>query len=828
MPSGAPEGLCPGCLLQRGVAADSASHPHAQPFEPPSILELARLFPQYEILALIGKGGMGAVYKCRQPALDRMVALKILPPKTSTGTRFSERFNREARALARLSHPNIVAVHEFGQVEGLPYFVMEFVDGANLRQLERERRLAPREALAIIAQICDALQFAHDEGVVHRDIKPENVLIDRKGRVKIADFGLAKILDTAPADPSLTVEGQVMGTPQYMAPEQLEHPTDVDHRADIFSLGVVLYELLTGELPLGKFAPPSRKVEIDVRLDEIVLRALEKEPSQRYQRAGEMKSQVNTVNEPAGSQTLAANAVAWKPLLPNLAQHGAVAILVLAFFALCMPLLVRHISQSGNQHLPALTVFALGFTAFVRAFWYLLLPAYLGLDLAIMVALRRGGQKWLLLWSLGTHIGLVLLMAIAAIGAVLPGAGHAAVDEAAVPKYQALNAPFRVPVAGGSLELVALCDSEASDSDKVQFWLPNGERISDADVSFPSGSDIAQAEPSFRRFLAVRVEGMTNATRPVVVCDGVDLWAVGNAHRNGAYSTNDYFLTLGFRNTAKIVNLRIGIAAQTNSRYMADMCRIGYEPPANYSGWGTYNLHGLTWEVEIQDVEEIRGFLKILAYHTVREGWDTTLILLDKNEKEIPFVRGSRTAGNYCHINGECRISIDEIGAFYLRVRPIHWLELRNISLQPGTGTQVQYADLGTKSAKDSFQDDLYKSPKPNIRQTNTVDKASQLKLEYLENELKIVERKREVGVATPLDYERAKAARDIAAAQLKGDNLEAARVKLALAEIELKTVINMQSVGRATSDEVLRARLERDLAAAQLETERTNTATQQ
>lgn len=295
MPAGVLVGLCPGCLLDQGASTVTGGPPHGARFAPPSVEEVARLFPQLEVLGLLGAGGMGAVYKARQPALDRLVAVKILPPHDAHGLSFAERFNREARALARLSHPHIVAVHEFGQAGGMYYFIMEYVDGANLRQLEKTSRLAPREALQIIPQICDALQYAHDEGVVHRDIKPENVLIDRKGRVKIADFGLAKILDPDPEAARLTAEGQVMGTPHYMAPEQIERPLTVDHRADIYSLGVVFYEMLTGELPLGKFAPPSRKVEVDVRLDEIVLRALENDPARRYQHASEVKARVATV-----------------------------------------------------------------------------------------------------------------------------------------------------------------------------------------------------------------------------------------------------------------------------------------------------------------------------------------------------------------------------------------------------------------------------------------------------------------------------------------------------------------------------------------------------
>ncbi|HLP78869.1 MAG TPA: serine/threonine-protein kinase, partial [Candidatus Paceibacterota bacterium] len=299
-----PEGLCPACLLQQGIATE-AGVPAGQPaFIPPTIPELAKLFPQLEIIEPIGKGGMGAVYKARQPALDRFVALKILAPRPGNELDFGSRFSREARALARLNHPNIVAVYDFGQIGGLSYFIMEYVDGRNLRQVQQAGRLAPREALEIIPQICAALQFAHDEGIVHRDIKPENVLLDRKGRVKIADFGLAKILGQEAQDFRLTGAKDVMGTPHYMAPEQVEKPQEVDHRADIFSLGVVFYEMLTGELPLGKFSPPSQKVQVDVRLDEVVLRALEKEPGRRYQQVSEVRTRLeNIAGNPQASGT---------------------------------------------------------------------------------------------------------------------------------------------------------------------------------------------------------------------------------------------------------------------------------------------------------------------------------------------------------------------------------------------------------------------------------------------------------------------------------------------------------------------------------------------
>ena len=350
--AGALAGLCPACLLKQG-ADETAMSGQAPPFQPPSISELAPLFPQLEILELIGKGGMGAVYKARQKQLERIVALKILPPGIGRAAAFAGRFAREAKALAKLNHPGIVTLYEFGHVQSsagvsptsgshpstinsqpLYYFLMEFVDGVNLRQLLHAGRIAPREALAIVPQICDALQFAHDQGIVHRDIKPENILLDRRGRVKVADFGLAKLvgevgqtfLSAGPGDfpvasssgantgqespvnpqtgksalppPALTDAGKVMGTPNYMAPEQVEHPNDVDHRADIYALGVVFYQMLTGELPGKPIVPPSsctRGMVIDVRLDEVVLRALEKKPELRYQQVSEVKTMVETI-----------------------------------------------------------------------------------------------------------------------------------------------------------------------------------------------------------------------------------------------------------------------------------------------------------------------------------------------------------------------------------------------------------------------------------------------------------------------------------------------------------------------------------------------------
>ena len=307
--SDAPEGLCPRCLMALNLATqtrlqEGETNPAATGTRIPRIDEIAKHFPQLEILECLGRGGMGVVYKARQPRLNRLVALKILAPEREKDSSFATRFEKEAQALAQLSHPNIVTIHDFGESGGMFYLLMEFVDGVTLRQLLNRERLVPSEALAIVPQICEALQFAHDHGIVHRDIKPENILLDRRGRVKVADFGLAKLVgksnetpgsEGTTANPAFTEAGKVMGTPQYMAPEQISHPAEVDHRADIYAVGVVFYQLLTGELPGKKFEPPSAKVQVDVRLDEVVLRALQREPELRYQQASELKTRVETI-----------------------------------------------------------------------------------------------------------------------------------------------------------------------------------------------------------------------------------------------------------------------------------------------------------------------------------------------------------------------------------------------------------------------------------------------------------------------------------------------------------------------------------------------------
>ena len=195
LPPDAPDGLCPRCIMAMNLKTETAfsGETSAAPPLPPE--QIAPHFPQLEILECLGRGGMGVVYKARQKSLDRLVALKLLAPERTGDPQFAARFEKEARALAALNHPNIVTIHDHGQAGGFYFLLMEFVDGVTLRQLLNAGRISAREALAIVPQICDALQFAHDQGIVHRDIKPENILLDRRGRVKVADFGLAKMVE---------------------------------------------------------------------------------------------------------------------------------------------------------------------------------------------------------------------------------------------------------------------------------------------------------------------------------------------------------------------------------------------------------------------------------------------------------------------------------------------------------------------------------------------------------------------------------------------------------------------------------------------------------
>ena len=297
LPLEATEGLCPRCLLLQAMH----STPAPQPAPSPVVLtpeELAPFFPNYEIQRMLGRGGMGAVYLARQISLNRLVAIKILPAELDDGeNNFTQRFKNEAQAMAQLSHPGIVAVFDFGETaNGLLYIVMEYVAGTDVQQMvASQSRLHSAHAMAITAHVCDALAYAHSRGIIHRDIKPSNIMVSTDGVVKVADFGLAKMSQGEQAA-CLTQSGVTMGTLHFMAPEALTLGTAVDQRADIYAVGVMLYQMLTGKLPQGLFEMPSLQVPgLDPRYDRIVAKALREDRAVRYQQASELRRDLDAI-----------------------------------------------------------------------------------------------------------------------------------------------------------------------------------------------------------------------------------------------------------------------------------------------------------------------------------------------------------------------------------------------------------------------------------------------------------------------------------------------------------------------------------------------------
>jgi len=629
---------------------------------------------------------MGAVYKARQPALDRLVALKVLPAGGGVGS--TERFNREARALARLSHPNIVAVHEFGQVEGLHFFIMEFVDGANLRQLEKTARLSPREALQIIPQICDALQYAHDEGVVHRDIKPENVLIDRKGRVKIADFGLAKIADPDPEATRLTVEGQVMGTPHYMAPEQVERPLAVDHRADIYALGVVFYEMLTGDLPLGKFAPPSRKVQLDVRLDDIVLRALENDPERRYQQASEVKRGVATVvDSPADAgivgETAAAPAkrqVCWLNIPVAIERDGEreiafqgamTAIFVVMGVAAVTHMFVRW--AAGREHALSSLVTLAGILTVVFGIRRAMSRTF---STNRRVAVRRFALDALTLvgfvvFVIGSHFAKVNW-----IDAWRAGRGGAAAQVAqVVPASSTLAVTL---TNGTTIELLALAHATAEPN---QWWRPDGTPLPNAAFDIQGPAEMLGNDRPRTKF-AFKVSGipwaMETATCETVPGGGIS--AGGTVWQDGQKVTGGWPLVAAWSYLTNQATLRFGlrfdnwrpVAAfdQGDSRRVQTWAQSG-EP---------------RWIANINHVSDNGTDTLVTAVlNNDLKDWRMRVVAIDLDGKEHPFNRGNATPMENA-TTWTCtfpNLTQDRIKQFQVQVQPVHWIEFRDVPLSP-------------------------------------------------------------------------------------------------------------------------------------------------
>jgi hypothetical protein len=717
LPASAPAGLCPACLLAQGLDTDPGGKPGR--FQPPPVEEIARLFPQLEILGLLGAGGMGAVYKARQPALDRLVALKVLPPQGAGGADSAERFNREARALARLSHPNIVAVHEFGfapdgdfkspaqsqLAPAFPYFIMEFVDGANLRQLGRAARLSPREALQIIPQICDALQYAHDEGVVHRDIKPENVLVDRRGRVKIADFGLAKIFGPDGDALRLTAEGQVMGTPHYMAPEQVERPLAVDHRADIYSLGVVFYELLTGDLPLGKFAPPSRKVSVDVRLDDVVLRALENDPARRYQQVANITSSAATESTPGSSRREEAQTsptstgtpqrrlLHWAgfPVVTEFGDerevnwNGTLSALAAAFFCLFLGFVaVRFVTGRANipgtmpvcAAMAVLTVMA-GVRRTLNQPWESELPRAAG-GTVVLSNKRTSLHGRLALLAIPVF---ALAWSLFVIHWLQPALRKETSGPLIVAKVDPATGILRANVPGrGVIELLGVAETNAAPN---QWWRPDGRVATNANYELHNVVESSRDSGSFHRFVFRTHDLPDGADGPFLASTEPEamMSSGGTVFSYGKPLAGGRPMVLALREPRRFTAIRVGLAIE------ARRAVFSYDPATRRTQhfsqpgdprWGV-SLHGAT--------DTPGGSQVTSVMPRVSPDWQVQLIAVDQTGKErthrMASGAGTPSGSDQLWIYNFPGLPLKDVKEFRVVVRRVQWFEFPDVVLEP-------------------------------------------------------------------------------------------------------------------------------------------------
>lgn len=353
-------GLCIRCLALDGLG-DNVDLPPADLNQPVG-LEVGRCIGEYEVIEEIARGGMGVVFKARQKNLDRIVALKMIRAGWLAHSAELARFRAEARAVASLQHPNIVAVHEVGEHEGRPFFSMEFVTGRTLDQIVRDQPLPPQRAARYVQQIAEAIQHAHERGVLHRDLKPSNVLIDAEDRPRVTDFGLVKRLD---GDPSLTLTGQVLGSPNFMPPEQASSGHGpIGPASDVYSLGALLYHALTGRPPfvgdtitatlrlVVESEPASPRVllpTVPQDLETICLKCLQKEPARRYAAAQELADDLGRFlrHEPIAARPAAGWEKAWhwgrrKPALST-------ALLLLLVVAIGSPIAAMRINQARRQ-----------------------------------------------------------------------------------------------------------------------------------------------------------------------------------------------------------------------------------------------------------------------------------------------------------------------------------------------------------------------------------------------------------------------------------------------------------------------------------------------
>lgn len=700
----APDGLCPVCLAKAALPLGMDPGPESQAesgrirFQAPSVDEIARLFPNLEILDFIGQGGMGAVYRVRQKELDRMVALKILPPDLGADPAFADRFAREARALAKLNHPGIVAIYEFGRTDGLFFFLMELVDGVNLRQLLSMGRISPREALAIVPPMCDALQYAHDQGIVHRDIKPENILLDRRGQVKVADFGLAKLVGGGdPAvtgteveftDASLLTEaGKVMGTPQYMTPEQLDHFREVDHRADIYSLGVVFYQMLTGELPGKSLVPPSRKVRVDVRLDEVVLRALENEPERRYQQARQVKTDMEAISSTEASAPAPVNQPAptahQAKSQPGRPRKQGLAALALAL-GLAGPTVAFPLSfwQGPNGELARWVLWAL-----LYAFE---IPALVG---GWLTRQTRLGKAAILFG------GMSLLMPFFYVGWDFIESSRRA--KMLVRRNQGLQQIVDIAKmpggpwigtypGGGEVELLGLAPHPSTNQ---SWWRPDGSPLNRGDsLAHPWRHFALRSGPHFLvRELVFRFGHLpVDASSPEYHFEPNGIYLFGQAGdalgQEAPYLERlAVSLPKSFLPSSSMLRFRVGVALGAWST-VATSFRQG--------GVASIIQDDYSWTIQFAKATELNGQTAVTVTHTVTNR-EARVVAFDADGTEHksnvgghrrtgPSYTGPIRTGPFTQLTTTFPdLPLEQVKVFHFQVRPYEWIEFRNVALHP-------------------------------------------------------------------------------------------------------------------------------------------------
>ena len=359
LPADAPAGFCPQCLLAAGATAATLTGDTpafaTRPDDPDHASRIALQgivhFGDYELLEEIARGGMGVVYKARQRSLNRLVAVKMILAGQFAGKQLVQRFRGEVTAAALLQHPNIVAIHEVGIHEGQHFFSMDYVEGQNLAQLVGNHALPAKKAAHYLKLIAEAIHYAHQQGILHRDLKPSNVLIDAAtDEPRVTDFGLAKRLD---GESSLTVTGQVLGSPNFMPPEQASGSRGkVGRQSDVYGLGGILFYLLTARAPFQAeslealvrqvidtepISPRLLNAAVPPDLETICLKCLEKEPEKRYSTAQQVADELGCFlnDEPIQARPVARAERAWrwcrrKPLIAILSAATAVLLLAVA------------------------------------------------------------------------------------------------------------------------------------------------------------------------------------------------------------------------------------------------------------------------------------------------------------------------------------------------------------------------------------------------------------------------------------------------------------------------------------------------------------------